>query len=577
MNHFIISKSNLQPFGQSEVKLTEQWNLTIQGKKYHDYNDTGTRIIVIGDYIGKKEDLFTTETNDIPKLRGNFYAIIIKNEKIKIYSSFLNILPIYHTVDNTYISSSVELIRKNSKANFSIDKKFILEILLFNYGFFNRTLYQDIQLVPCNYFLELQLEVVTMHKHFETASLFTQTSLKKQKKVNDLSTLFIKTTKFYFPETPFDIAFTSGFDGRTLVSCATYHNKDFKTFSFGKSNNDDVTIPKKNAEDLNIKYQYFDLGKKTYIDQDYYTNAKEYIKQYPGANGFIYSHFLYSTKKIATDTNYLLSGVIGSELFRALHITGAVTSKSLADIFISNTPQEIRNKISSSPAIKHLKKEEFETDLEELIQELITYKDSISKNLTKNQQFYTFVFEEVFRKFFGQWISMQMNHINVRTPFLDFKFITELLKTKYAGANNDFFTENPLKRMKGQYLYTDIIKKTNSKIYHQKTGKGYRPKDLRESIYIYKIIIPFLLKRFKRKTKTPNLDNLSIISGVLANKHHIKKCLEDVEYTYFDFSSINKMLDNLSPYTPEKERDSLLMMISVILAIKNNSLTNSKK
>ena len=576
MNHFIISKSNQQSFGQTKIKLTEHWDLIMQGKKYYDYSNTNTRIIIIGDYIGSKEQLFTVDTNAIPKLRGNFYAIVIKNENIKVYSSFLNVLPIYHTVNNTLISSSVELIRQFSKEDFSTDKTFILENLLFNYGFFNRTFYTDIKLVPCNYYLELQQETVIKHKHFETASLFNKNPLQGSKVADDLSTLFIETTNFYFPDTPFDIAFTSGFDGRTLVSCATHHGKEFKTFSFGKPNNEDVSIPKKNAADLNIQYQYFDLGKNTYIDQDYFTNATEYIKQQPGTNGFIYAHFLYSTKKIATHTNYLLSGVIGSELFRALHLTGAVTSKSLADIFMSSTPQEIKDKIINSPTIKYLNKDEFKTELEELIQEIINYKDSIPKNLTKNQQFYTFVFEEVFRKFFGQWISMQMSHVNVRTPFLDFKFITALLKTKYAGANNDFFTENPLKRMKGQYLYTDIIKKTNTKIYHQKTGKGYRPKDLREPVFIYKIIIPFLLKRFKRKTKTPNLDNLSIISGILANKDHIKEYLKDVGPAYFDFSSIHKTLDNLSPYTPEKERDTLLMMLSILLSIKNSSLTKKQ-
>ncbi len=574
MNHFILSKSNTPVSGKFQLKLTSNYILTIQGDNYHQYNQDGISIIIVGDYIGDSKTLFSTPCQDIPKLRGNFYAIVVDKEEISLFSSFLNVLPIYFTSDYTFISSSIAYIRAQAQQEFLIDKKFILEILLFNYGFFNRTLYQDILLVPCHSFFVLHKDKVEVKKHFETTSLFAQHPTYGSRVADRLSDLFIETSKHYFPDDPFDIAFTSGFDGRTLVSCAAYHNKDFKTFSFGKPGNDDVAIPKANAADLGIPYQYFDLGKDAYTDKAYFDNALEYTKNAPGGNGFIYAHFLYSTKEIANNSSYLISGVVGSELFRALHLTGAVTSQSLVDIFMGVTAEEVRNKIKNAEALNILRKEEFTQELEELTEELIAYKNSLPDELTPNQQFYIFVFEEIFRKFFGQWISMQMQHINVRTPFLDYNFIKELLTTQYAGANNEFLTKNPLKRMKGQYIYTDIIKKTNTVIYHQKTGKGYRPKDLRESIFLYKIIIPFILKRFKRKVGTPNLDNLGIISGIITHKEHIKTLLN--ETIYFDVSKLNKILDDLSPYTPEKERDTLLMGLSIALVLQNNAQSNTQ-
>ncbi|MEW7277938.1 asparagine synthase-related protein [Aquimarina sp. 2201CG1-2-11] len=576
MNYFILSKKDIAPSGgEHQIYLLHDWVITLQTDDYKDCNKEGVRIIIIGDYIGSVQTLFDTEHSNIPKLRGNFYAIVVSDQTIKIYNSFLSILPLYFTNDHRYISSSIRYIRNVSQEEFSINKKYILEGLLFNYGFFNRTLYKEIQLLSSNSFLILNEDSVNEEKHFETTSLFHKNPSRGSKVVDQLSDLFISTTAHYFPDTSFTVAFTSGFDGRTLVSCATHFQKDIKTFSFGKPENDDVAIPKLNAEELNIPYQSLDLGSEAYIREDYLNSAKDYIDQFPGANGLIYPHIAYSAKQIAKDSEFLLSGVIGSELFRALHITGAVTSQALVDIFTSNSTQEIRDKITNSKALEAIKKEEFHVELEELIEEIIAYRTSISKDLTQNQQFYVFVFEEVFRKFFGQWIAMQMHHIKVRTPFLDYIFIKELLKTQYAGVNNDFFTENPLKRMKGQYLYTDIIKKTNKRIYQQMTGKGYRPKDLRESIYIYKIIFPFITKRLRRKIKTPYLDNLGIISGILANKEHVKKLINNT--TYFDSSKLLLILDTLTPTTPEKERDTLLMMMSVLIALRHNPIHNKTK
>ncbi|WP_027395890.1 hypothetical protein [Aquimarina latercula] len=574
MDHFIISKSKDKLPKEHQLKLTDAWYLNIDGEKYEEYLEGDVRILVFGDYIGTKEQLFTIDVDQIPKLKGNFYAIVIEENHLKIYSSFLNVLPLYHTSDFEYISSSIEYIRKKSDKKFEMDRKFILESLLFNYGFFNRTLYKGIELAPCHYFLELTKEKSTIKKHFDTVSLFTQEPSKGSKTADKISALFIETTKEYFPKDTFDIAFTSGFDGRTLVSCATHFDKKFNTFSFGKLENEDVAIPKENAKAIDIPYQYFDLGSNEYIEEHYIKNANEYNSLYPSGNGLIYSHFLYSTKEITKKSKYLISGVVGSELFRALHLTGAVTSQALVDIFTSTTADEIKDRILNAKPLLVINKEDFAGELEELIEELIDYKESIPKDLTQNQQFYTFVFEEIFRKFFGQWIYIQMIYIKVRTPFLDYTFIKELLKTQYAGANNDFFTENPLKRMKGQYIYADIIKKTNTQIYHQKTGKGYRPKDIREPFGLFNILFPFIKKRLKRKVKQTNLDNLGIISGTLAQQSNFKNLIEETDW--IDQKYVLNILDKLSPYTNEKERDTLLMSISLISALKQNPNQSNK-
>jgi len=572
MNDFILINTKIHKVDRpnSMFQLNDSWGLISNGK-YQVFANADKQILIFGDYIGSENQLLSTPDDEIPKLRGNFYAIISGTKRLKVYSSFLNMLPLFHTIDNSLIGSSMLLIAEYYNQNLILDKKYILENLLFNYGFFNRTKYEQIKLVPTNHALEIENETVTIFRHFSINELFVSKQSQSKGSASEVSDLFIENVKHYLPDEHFDIAFTSGFDGRTLVSCAQYHKKNFSTFSFGRAENDDVAIPKQNAEELNIAYEHLDLNNDHYIEADFIKNTLAYGKSGYLGNGFLYAHFPYSAKKIMSRSKYVLSGACGSELFRALHNPGAVTSSALVDVFKNQNDQVIREKLMNSKVLQVLQSDEFITELDELINEIIAYKNQLSTGISMNQQFYCFVFEEIFRKFFGQWLVTQQNHVQVRTPFLDFKFVQKLLQTEFAGANNDFLTSNPFKRVKGQYIYADIIKKTNKKIYYQKTGKGYRPIDVRNVFYMGNIVFPFLKKKFTKKVAKPFLDNLGIISGVKRNENFLKDLISSS--VLFNKEVLHRMLKDLTAFTPEKERDTLLMSISLL----NNLLIHEKQ
>jgi hypothetical protein len=357
------------------------------------------------------------------------------------------------------------------------------------------------------------------------------------------------------------------------VSCGLYYNIQFKTFSFGKPENDDVSIPEKNAIELNIPYQSLNLGNASYLEKDYIQSAIDFNQSSAGGNGFIYSHVSHASKKLAKESNYLLAGYFGSELFRALHIEGAVSSEALLFLFNTDDEVTIRNYLLKYVGFEFIHKHEFENEINELILELINYKNNLPKQLTKNQKMYVFVFEEIFRKLFGQWIVAQQEYLIVRTPFLDYEFINELLKTNFAGANADFLTKNPYKRMNGQVVYAHIIKKTNSTILYQKTGKGYRPIDIINKLYLTKLIGAFALKKLKRKVRKENLDNLSIISG---DKSSFLNSLLNSNYNaLFNTAKIVSQIPSLKPYMNEKQRDNILM--SAALSSQLNQLKSEIK
>ncbi len=131
-----------------------------------------------------------------------------------------------------------------------------------------------------------------------------------------------------------------------------------------------------------------------------------------------------------------------------------------------------------------------------LIGEIGGWLNKLPSRLTVNQKFYVYIFEEVFRKYFGPEIIVQRTSVNHRAPFLCFSFIERILKTGFAGANSGFNERNPLKRMQGQVLYSSIIKKTNPALLNFRLDRGYKPGDLLSRSGVMKITLEYLKNKY---------------------------------------------------------------------------------
>jgi asparagine synthase (glutamine-hydrolysing) len=561
---FLFQKLNQNFLPSFLIQLNDDW-IFFSSKEIFVIKSGRYNYIIIGDCINKQD--IRPENIDISKLKGNFYLISWIDNRINIWSSMFNILPVYYTDDFNAISNNIQRLF-NIVSDKTIDKTFILENLLFNYGFFNRTIIKEIKLLNSNSYFEINNSGCIIKKHINIGEFFSSTiiSIKKSKKY--LSDLFIETILEYFPEEDYSISFTSGLDGRTIVSCSTYYNMNFFTGSFGKIGNSDVEIPRKNALSLKIPYHFFPLDE-NYSKYQYPVYADLIIKDLPGYNGLLYPHFKAFSRENSQNYNYLLSGFFGSELFRAMHITGAVTSASLVNLFNTNA-KDFNRVIWESPVLNLLNIDEFKDEIDLLSNDLIDYFNKIPEHLTKNQKFYFFVFEEILRKFFGSQIYFQMQDITIRTPFIDFNFIKEILKTEFAGANNDFYTENVLKRFKGQLLYSEIIRKTNKSIYKQKTGKGYPPSALIEPFGVIAILYPYLRKKISRKINPQNLDNLGIISGFKYYCENNQSIINRDLFSHKVEEKIKHFFSNMS----EKERDLILHITSISRSI--DYIINSK-
>jgi len=566
-NGNVISPKNIKKVHLEFAKKTEYKKITSAHKL----------LFIIGDLILSKnqkiEDLLDFDFHkEIRNLKGFFYILEITRNYVRVFSSIFSILPVYYYYDSGIyiISSKVHLISKSLNQDLSISKRFLLEQRLFNYPFFDETIYNDIKLVPCNSYLEFSKNKHRLVKHTRIEDYFPNEPIPWEQSTNQITEYFLNMVKEYLSDEEFHLSFTGGFDGRTLVGCALHFDKKFKTYSFGASDNVDITIPLKQSVKIGVDFTPI-LLEEEYIEQLFLRDGSELIQITDAYTNFLQVHFFSAAKVVAKHTKYLLNGMFGSELMRAMHISGQVTSKALVDFFMFDSEDKWIKLIRESPCLDFLNKNNFKNEMEELIDDLKVYKTNLDSSLSKNNIFYKFIFEEAFRKFFGTLIMAQFSYLNVRSPYLDFKFTSEFLKTELAGANNHFFTHNPLKRKKGQLFYAKIMEKSCKQLLYLRNDKWYKPIDLIRPWGILNIALGYFGKRIKKKLSPPIVDNLRIVSGVNHNMA-LYKSLE-INENLFNKRHINDLFEN-SKWL--KNRDNFVEILSVIYYLNKYGIGKQK-
>lgn len=500
----------------------------IVASNYLEFSDKDKRVILIGDPVVPTGDklsfIYLNELiskNKLHYLSGFYYLLYIVDEQsVSVFSSLFNILPIYYRKNGKEIriSSRISLLATGANESVSVDKTYILEHILFNYGIFDRTLFKQIKLLPsCHYIVAAETDKII--KMFDIAAYFTENVRKGKSVLSQLADEFIDKSKKFLPEEQYALSFTGGFDSRTLLAASLYHKKSFCAYAFGDKDASDLYLPQIQAGDLGIDFNPIYLDK-DYIEAHSYNAASELITTTEGFASINRAHYLYVAKILAGKFSYLVTGNFGSELFRAAHLAGAMLTNELYDIVGSERNDEVKKIIQLSPKLNYLNKREYAAELDELTQQLIEFRQENS-HLGKSAFLYRFMLMEILRKYFGPEIVMQMRIINNRTPYLDFGFISSLLKTYYCGAYGEFHTHNPLKRYKGQLTYAHIIQKTSPALYKMITGKGYQPQDLIRFKGKLTLVLNLMRKKFSHSLPQ-DLDPNAVGRSFIHNKDKYK-------------------------------------------------------
>ncbi|MGA2408330.1 MAG: hypothetical protein ABSF81_16485 [Bacteroidales bacterium] len=494
----------------------------------------------------------------INNLYSHYYFILLNKTYNTIYTgnSLFSILPVYYTETNKDLRISNDpLTLQSEEGSNRYNKRFLLENILFNYPLFNQSCIEGVNLLHANHYIQIKNGKASNQQHTNITKYFSASPTPWRKALNTISDLFIESSEKYFSEEKYASALTGGFDGRTLAACGLYKKRRFMTNSFGTEESVDIKIAESLSAKAGIEFIKIDLDG-NYLNNHSLNAGIGFINGSSGTASFARAHYLYATKILSEKTNYLVTGNFGSEVFRAAHNTGVVISQNLHGLFNAKNYDSAISLLESSPEWDWINKPEFEHEWESLKEELKTLPcfDSDYKWLSKNQQFYITVFEEVFRKYFGAEMVNQYKYFANRTPFLDIDFLKGILGTGLAGVHSNFFTNNPLKRFKGQILYAHIINKTWPDFGKEMTDKGYKPEDLISLFGKLRIAGSFLSKRIKRKMKSKG-DPFAVNAAFSVNKDTWQKL--EVNPALFNANKLRKAI-----HAPSNRRDSLFIVLS---------------
>lgn len=469
-------------------KITEITNLFINRPDLElHYQDNDFEFIAWADPIatnGFKKGLVKNPDSNfiLDNLCGHYYYILLNKYKEEIFigNSMFSILPLYYFQNSERIVLSENSLKLGKYLNINkISQGFILETLLFNYPLFNSSIIEDINLLSSNSYFKIEGAKISLIKHTRIADYLPSTPKQWRSSVSDIRDFFLEATEKYLPDKPYIHSLTGGFDGRTLVSAGLYNHKEFSCYCFGSTDSKDTKIAEQLTVEAGVPFINIDLNEK-YIRADSIENGKEFIVNSSGTATFARAHYLFAAKYLSGKAEHIITGNFGSEIFRAAHNSGEVISSNLYSLFNSANIKAGIAAIENSQEFGCLNmmncKNSWET-LKEQLFHLTCYNNEYS-DLTKNQKFYLFVFEEIFRKYFGAEIINQFKYLKNRTPFLDIEFLKAILKTELAGIHSNFFENNPFKRYKGQVLYASIIRKAYPEFGKMRTDKGYKPDDL---------------------------------------------------------------------------------------------------
>ena len=436
-------------------------------------------------------------------ISGHFYYLLLirTSGELILGNSLFSILPVYYfnREESLLVSDNALALGKHIRTA-KVSDRFVLETVLFNYPLFDSSFLEGIKLLGANCHLSITGGKLSVRKHLAVEDLFGSSPLPWKKAAVRSADAFIESVSVYLPGELYASALTGGFDGRTLVAAGIGLGREMTTFSFGSDESDDVRIASSVAGAAGIPFWKIFLGD-DYVKGESFRCGRDFIMNASGTATFARAHYLHAARQLAGDYKFMVTGNFGSEIFRSPHVAGSVISPNTVALFTAGTVEKAIEQVKKSAEFRCLNTDNLGYAWDSLKSDLhvLPCFNADYKDLTRNQRFYIFVFEEVFRKYFGAEMVNQFTHIVNRTPYLDHNFLKVIFASRLAGVHSDFFERNPFKRYKGQVLYAHIIRKAFPPFGKIMTDKGYRPNDLLSLWGKGTVAANYALKKLRRQ------------------------------------------------------------------------------
>lgn len=415
-------------------------------------------------------------------IKGSFVIIIYDENKneIKLISDRLNVLPVYYALKNGYliVSSSVKMILESGLVSENLNKKALIQQLIFDYVLGSNTYYEDINRIENGKIYEFYKNEKIERTYWSVEELYNDNLIPKSEALEMLSTQLHQNTNLYCSDSEkVLVSLTGGFDGRANLALLDKNVDDYLCYSYGMPGSKQVEVPKMIADRLNINYT------PVLLDDDYEKAHDECtLEAINFSNGnapIIRSNYPYAYKKLNSYSKTILTGLFGSEVMRPLHNLGIMMNDYTEKLFLSDTPEQTLKEIIVDLKNKnYLRNSIIDEKENELIEEIISEYFNKYNNYDKVLRFFFFIIKEGVRKYFSQEIQIERVYVTTRFPFFDDDFVSIMFKTPFAGMYNGFLGKSKIKRRRGQLLYAYIFKRFKPELGKIVLDRGYKPDDL---------------------------------------------------------------------------------------------------
>jgi asparagine synthetase B (glutamine-hydrolysing) len=507
--------------------------------------------------------LFDCYGKDFVSHITGWFNIFVYNEQTSehlLVNDRLGFLPIYYYDCDSYFlfASKIEsLLASGLMKDIEFDAVTMAEHLFFNYPLSDHTYIKDIYTLPDASALVHNNSALFIRRYWNVEEFFDHTALNKKQSIEAINQGLKLSIDKLFKNTNGEINFslTGGWDSRVVLSYLLPEYKErINTYSFGAPEAEDIWVPEFIAEKEGFSYTPYKLDH-NYLNNEFLENAEDTVILSNGTRNYKRTHYVYAVKQIAKNSDTLLTGIFGDEVFKVGKPQGGSVISNNAVNFIEsgfNIDSMIKQfKKSNIPGLFNIPKEELTTKLTKRLSDI---KKRFGKYRTSGQQYFAFRFTLNLRKYFGHEANSYNDFVYCHSPFIDYDFLKEFARTKYMVSKYPFKKSSLKLKAQSSWLYYKLTKLNQKRLTKYPSSRAFNMKDTNTIIGLFKILNSKILKKKYRKKvdgfNTKDTDghfHQSLLNNISFNNYQV-----------FNTPDKNPELNNIEDYY------SLLYWTSVV-------------
>ncbi|MCF8367440.1 MAG: hypothetical protein K9G76_00260 [Bacteroidales bacterium] len=439
----------------------------------------------------------------LKQLSGWFNIIVysLGSGQVEVVNSRLGLDILYYSRIGREVFISTRLSSFNFLLpNISFDQGVILQQSLYNYPFTRNTIFKSVKMLPSSSVIRFSVEDEFIEKYWKPGEEIINKPLNFKRSLDVLDNGLDKAVKKLINgHSKIALSLTGGWDGRLLLAYVLKHKpkEQIKLYSFGIESSEDIFVPLQVSEKFGYDYMPVILSD-DYVKNDFLNWAAKTTLYSDSLRSIKRAHYLFTMNIISPFSEVVLSGNGGSNLLKSsAYAPCNVFNRFVLGLIRADNPEKEIGK-----HFDYLK-----SNFPEVLNGLsrVEFKDSFYwaelKDLysikNTNVRFTSYLLSDIEKKYFGAEQTSYKHLVDNYSPFFDYDFIQELMKTSFFGGfSND---SKSIAVVKNSLLYAKLINRNNKDLASEPTDRGFALNELLNPLNYGKLGFTLLRKKFNKK------------------------------------------------------------------------------